>query len=387
MSSRGLSMPDRRLSFILPCAFVAAVAIGIVSLGMIFLIKEDYGAGGVAVGAFAALWAFAYFLGCILLRPLSSRIDAASSAAIMCFASAALLAAQFMAPSLASAFVCFSLYGFATALIWPRVMGWLSSGLEGAALGRASGIYSLTWSSGMAIAPFIAGLLSEQNLRLPIYAGIVLFAACGFFMLAGRKIAPPPERKDGPEPSPRAEDHSTPLRYPAWIGLFCAYLIYSLLTNIFPIYAKDALSMSESGIGLFILVRAAAMAAGFWVLGKLDFWQFKRGYLVLVLASLALLSCLFIFIHAAWLFLIALVVFGVVQSFAYLLSIFYGASGAPDRDKRMSVHEAVLTGGQILGSVAGGAIYQGLSWPAAFIFALAVALPCLIAQALLTRRR
>jgi MFS family permease len=392
MSSRAWSMPDKRLAFILPFAFALAFAIGIVSLGMLFIIKEAYGAGGAAVGGFTALWAAAYFLGCIAFRPLSSRIDAASSAALMAFLSAALLALQFAFPCLASAFVCFGLYGFATALAWPRVMGWLSSGLEGAALGKASGIYSLAWSSGMAIAPFVSGLLAERGLRLPIYVGIAIFAASGLFMLGARKIAPPPAALPS---SPRADvedgaasaDRSTALRYPAWIGLFCAYLLYSVVTNIFPVYAKDELAMSESTIGLFILIRAAAMAAGFWLLGRLAFWQFKRPYLIIVLVAVAALALAFVFLKSAALFAVALVVFGLFQAFAYLLSIFYGASGAPDRDRRMSIHEAVLTAGQILGSVAGGAIYQSFSWSAVFAFVLAACLLCLPAQLSLAKKR
>ena len=56
-------MPDKRLFRIIPCSFLASVAIGIVNLGMLFLIKSDYGAGPAVVGWFTALWAAAYFVG------------------------------------------------------------------------------------------------------------------------------------------------------------------------------------------------------------------------------------------------------------------------------------------------------------------------------------
>jgi MFS family permease len=380
-------MPDRRLLFILPCAFVVSLAIGIVNLGMLFLIKESYGAGPAVVGWFTALWAGAYFLGCIAFRPLSRTLDAATSAALMGTLSAAVLAAQFAAPSLISAFAAYTLYGLACALVWPRLMGWLAAGLEGRSLSRASGSYSLSWSIGMTISPYIAGLLSERDLNLPIYAGIALFAAAAAFMLAARKIAPPPSSSGAPPSGPRPEDHSSPLRYPAWIGLFAVYILYSVFNNIFPLYAKDELAMSESGIGLFLLLRAAAMSAGFWIIGRLVFWQFKIAFLPLVLASSFLLAIAFIFIKAPLSFAFGLVLLGLAQAFAYSLSVFYGASGAPDRDKRMSVHEAVLTAGQIVGSVGGGSAYQAISWPMVFVFVAALVLLCAPAQLALARKR
>jgi len=253
MISRAVLMPDKRLLFILPCAFVVSLAIGIINLGMIFLIKETYGAGPALVGWFTAFWAGAYFLGCVAFRPLSRKLDAATSSALMGMISAAVLAAQFAAPSLASAFAAYTFYGLACALVWPRLMGWLAAGLEGKVLSRASGSYSLSWSVGMTLSPYIAGILSERNLNLPVYAGIALFLAVGVFMLAARKIAPPtgcPRGNPSSQPaSPPAEDHSCSLRYPAWIGLFAIYILYSVFNNIFPLYAKDELAMGESGIG------------------------------------------------------------------------------------------------------------------------------------------
>ena len=382
-------MPDKRLLFILPCGFGISLAIGIVNLGMLFLIKESYGAGPALVGWFTALWAGAYFLGCIAFRPLSRRIDAATSAFLMGLISALVLAAQFLAPSLASAFAASTLYGFACALVWPRIMGWLATGLEGAALSRAYGTYNLSWSGGMTLAPYVAGLLSERDLNLPIYVGIALFFSLGLYMLAGRRIAPAPS---GPAASAspsaiRPQDRSTPLRYPAWIGLFAVYILYSVFNNIFPLYAKDELAMGESGIGLLLLLRAASMSLCFWIIGRLSFWQFKLGFLPAALASSVALALGFIFVKSPLGFVLGLTLLGLAQASAYSLSIFYGASGAPDRDKRMSVHEAVLTAGQIVGSVGGGAAYQSFSWPMVFVLVAGIALVCVPIQLVLVRKR
>ncbi len=391
------SLPDRRLVRIIPCAFAVSLAIGIVNLGMLFLIKVDYGAGPATVGWFTALWAAAYFAGCVAFRPLSRLIDASVSTVVMCLTSAALVACQFLLPSLPMAFAAYTLYGLACALVWPRLMGWLASGLEGQALSRASGSYSLSWSLGMTLAPYVAGALSELGRArglggaLPSYVGAAVFAATGAFMLASSRLAPAP--KPSTEPSPGAApaslslDRSSGLRYPAWIGLFAVYVLYSVLNNIFPLYAKDELAMSESAIGLFLLVRAGAMAAAFWIIGRLRFWQFKPFLLPLSLAVVALLDLCFALAGKPAPILAALVALGVAQAFCYSLSLFYGASGALDRDKMMSVHEAVLTAGQILGSIGGGAAYQGISWPMVFVLGAALTLALMLPQVALSRKR
>jgi MFS family permease len=402
------AMPDKRLFRIIPCSFFVSLAVGIVSLGMLFLIKGDYGAGPAVVGWFTALSAAAYFAGCLAFRPLSHRINASVSIILMCFISAILLAAQFIRPSLAGAFIAYSLHGLASALIWPRIMGWLTSGLESHALSRASGSFSLSWSVGMTLAPFIAGTLSERGgalgygRALPIYVGVALFVATGLFMLASGSMAPAPRPSFVDASRDRAAttfaatavaattvatDHSTLLRYPAWIGLFAAYVLCSVLTNIFPLYAKDELALSESAIGLLLLIRAATMTAGFWIFGRLRFWQFRPIYLPLSLAANVILDIAFVFIRTPSSFVLGLVLVGFVQSFSYSLSIFYGASGAADRDKRMSVHEAVLTIGQILGSVGGGAAFQSISWPIIFVCSAALAFLCIPVQIVFLRKR
>ena len=53
----------------------------------------------------------------------------------------------------------------------------------------------------------------------------------------------------------------------------------------------------------------------------------------------------------------------------------------------MSIHEAVLTVGQVLGSVAGGAVYQVFSWPLVFVFSAAIVLICAPFQIAGVRKR
>lgn len=388
-------MPDKRLAVILPAAFLASLGIGIVNQGMIFLVKEEYGASATMVGAFAALWSAAYLAGCVLLRPLAKRIPAPVSMAAMNIAAAALLAAQFAVPGLGSSFVAFGLYGFSCALFWPRIMGWLARGVEGRALGRSSGAFSFSWSVGGVISPYVSGLLTERSLRLPVYVGACVFLATGAFILASRRIAPTPGSEGvspagspmgGSERSARI-DRSTPLRYPAWIGVFLVYAFVAVFLNIFPLYAKYELGLSESTIGLVLLARSASTAFFFWLFGRMSYWHFKPVLIPLALACALLLDLAFAIVRGPWGIALCLALSGAAMADIYGKSIFYGASGAPDRDKRMTIHEALLSAGQVFGSLAGGAIYQGYSWSAVFVGIGALMAVGVVLQTALIRRR
>jgi len=384
------------MALLIPTAFVGCLAMGIINLAMLFIVKERFHAGPQAVGVFTALSSVAYFLGCIVLKRFSDRIGPRAAMSIMTLGTAFLFSLFLVIPSMALAFVVYFLYGLLTALFWPPMMTWLSAGLEGQALSKATNTFSLSWSSGGAIAPYVAGILCELGLDIPIYVGIAIFAVAGMVMAASGRLVPSPAKAgaggaEAADPETRCTtqdaDHSTPLRFPAWIGAFMIYAVLAVFSNIFPLFAKDELALSESRIGLLLLVRASFAAVGFWALGRFGFWHFRKRYIALGVFLLLLLDLAFVFVHAPAGFAVGLAALGLVQALCYNSSIFYGASGAVDRARRMTTHEALLTAGQILGSIGGGMAYQAYSWRTVFIFLAVLVAGGLAAQLILLGRK
>lgn len=381
------SSQDRRMLVIFPSAFLASLTVSVIGLGMLFFVKGSYGAGPEAVGWLSALNLVAYFAGCLLLKPLSDRMGARASAATMVLGSAGLFGLHLLLPGLLSAFVIYGLYGFLTALLWPPLEYWTAAGLEGPALSRATSAFNLAWSTGGFIAPYIGGLLSERALPLPLYFSMGLFLLIAALLLSTRGVAPTPRTAAPEGRQAAAVDRSTPLRFPAWIGAALIYVLISVFSNIFPLYAKDELGLPPSTIGLALLVRAGCAAFGFWLLGRLDFWQFKRAYLVLPTFLSLLIIVILAFARSLAAFTLCLAAIGLLQALLYTNSIFYGASGAADRGRRMTIHEALLTVGQVLGAVGGGLLYGRLSFRAVFIFVAALFAAGLAAQLCLLKRR
>ncbi|MBU0927113.1 MAG: MFS transporter [Spirochaetes bacterium] len=358
-----------KMAVIVPAAFINSLAIGTMALGILFVVKDLYGAGPAMVGSLGAVWSTSYFIGCIVLRKAANRLRPRTSMFIMLSGSAAILTAFLLAPGLWRAFAAYAAYGFITAFFWPPLMGWLSKGLEGAELNKATSLFSFSWSVGGIFSSYIAGLLSERGKFLPIALSAALFAANAVFVLASRSFVREDETvaHDAGRADEPAVDRSTALRYPAWLGAFLIYAVMGVVLNVFPVFARDELALSESSIGLVLTIRATATAIGFFVLGKVTFWQFKRAALpALSIATAGALIALTLQRGAIG-FAIGFAAIGILQSVMYNNSLFYATSGASDRNKRASVHEALLTFGQVVGSVSGGLLYQAFSMSAVFV--------------------
>lgn len=378
----------------LPAAFVCSLALGLNGLGLIFDLKVRFDLSPEGAGWINALWSATYLASGFLLRPLTRRLAPRISMLIACLSGASLLSSYLAFPSLAHAYFINALMGVAISFYWPPFMGWVSHGLEGQALATMNGRFSVAWSLGGIIAPYVAGLLAESRSWLPTAASAVLLVATALLLVSARRFAPDPvpasksdvlpARSDikGDKDVERAHDRSTGLRYPAWIGVFLVYMMSTVFNGIFPLFAKTDLGMSESKIGFLLLIKAAATSVGFAWFGRRVFWHFKRGLIVVPMLLLLAVDLAFIGARSAFTLGLFLAMLGILHAWAYGNSMFYGASGAPDRQRRMNIHESVLNAGQVLGSLGAGLAYQNLSWEAVFV---AGALPILLGIALQLR--
>ncbi len=377
------------MAIILPSAFVNSLAIGTTSLGILFVVKDMFNAGPALVSSLGALWSAAYFVGCLTLRGLARRLRPRTTMAVMLVSSAALLGAVIAWPSLAMAYACYAAYGFVTSLYWPPLMGWLSRDYEGADLNKATSLFSFSWSVGGVFSPYIAGILSEQGKLLPLALSAGLFALNACFVIATRGIAPEEgsssrEQREGSQPP---IDRSTPLRFPAWLGAFLIYAVMGVVLNVFPVFARDELRLPESSVGLVLTVRAIATAVGFYLLSRLTFWQYRRGVIIALSIGSALALAFLVLQSGGAGFSAGFALIGLLQAAIYNNSLFYGASGALDKDRRATIHEAVLTLGTVIGSVAGGIVYQAFSLSVVFIGLCGLLALGAFAQSLLVYRQ
>ncbi|HSV55861.1 MAG TPA: MFS transporter, partial [Magnetospirillaceae bacterium] len=172
----------RKMAVIGPAAFLNSLAMGSVILGTVFMLREVFHASPGVVGRIGALWSLAYFVSCLSLRKLTSRVVPRNSMIFMSASAAVIFLAFCLFPSLPAAYIAYIAFGVIIALFWPPLMGWLSRGLEGKDLSRATGLFSFSWSTGGIVSPYLAGILSEADKFLPFWLAIGVFSLNAAFL-------------------------------------------------------------------------------------------------------------------------------------------------------------------------------------------------------------
>jgi len=370
---------------LLPAAFLVAVGVGTVALGMIFYVRDIFSATPSQVGYLTALWSLAYILGCLFIRQAFNRVLPRYLLIASTFLMTVFILASVFSSRFFMVYVFYSLWGVAMSLFWPFIMGWLSHGIEGVKLGKVLSNYNFSWSIGTIISPFLAGILSTVASPLPLFAGSALFfLTC--VLIIGATLTIPKIRADrwieaAKKQDLSEKDNSTLLRFPAWIGLFTTYTVVGVILNIFPVYARTDLGISKSLVGLALQQRAIFATVGFIVLGRTSFWHFKPLQMIIGQILLAAMVFLLRFYGMPVPLGLLLALIGMLMSLSYFNSLFHGVSGSVNRAGRMAIHESILSAGLIIGSSVGGILYEGYTMSLVYFFCAGLVLFGAVVQA------
>ena len=359
-------------------AFLTQMGLGCLTLGIIFYAKDTFNPSSATVGWLAATWAITYPMACLGLRPLIRHVSPIWEIIGSMLLLTVLTVAMRLSPTLAGLFACFAAFGVALAFFWPSVMGCLSAGRESRELAGTMIRFNLSWCVAAIISPYVCGWMNERQRGSPLWLAAVFFLASGLLVFAWRRQAPdggrgwhPPVNADSGELMP---DASTPLRFPAWVGLFGTYVGQAVLVAVFPLIGRERYGLTESGVGLLLLIRAFTNAAGFLGLGVLTGWHFRLSPMLAGQAVGIAGFGLMLVARSPLLLGASMALLGFSAAMSYSASIFHGAAGSVRRPRRMAIHEATLSTGLVLGSVLGGALYGAVDYRPVYAMAGAVLL-------------
>jgi len=358
------------------------------NLGIVFFLRERLGASPGLIGWFMGFSVLAYVLGCLLLQPVFERLRPQTSLLLSLSSMTAFLLLLLFLRRLPLAFLASGLFRLAMSFFWSPAMGWLSRGVEGENLSRRQARFNLAWSTGLVTSYVLSGLASQRNSVLPLVISIAVYGGCALALAAA--VAAFPLLRSAPPPAPRLDAQvsgdGTPLRYPAWVGMFASYVVSGMVAAVFPLFAQDALGASRGLIGALVSSRTLAQTLGFLLLGAMSFWQFRSRWIFLSQIYLALVLAAMLFARSVTFFAVLFPLLGLGSAMNYANGLFYGIAGARQRAARMAIHESTLNGGYIFGASATGLLYQRFSMPAVVMFCLATSIGALLTQGLLLAR-
>ena len=248
--------------------------------------------------------------------------------------------------------------GLLTSLYWPPIMGWLSIGHEGRDLNRRLGVYNISWSAGLAVSPFLGGILIQSSLLASLFVAM-MFAVLAFVAIT---LAHPPgvqgvqrNNSNNAQTSLNLTGSFLPgFRWMAGIALATVFTCVGLTKTQLALLFTMELGFSKSHFGAVTAVIWLVNCLVFFAASRTHLWHYK--ILPLILAQLAVLGSMLVIIKSSLIvsFFLAAGLMGFGQAFAYVSHQFYAASQSRKRSGSMAVHEILLSAGQIMGFLAGG---------------------------------
>ena len=274
----------------------------------------------------------------------------------------------------------------ALALFWPPMMGWISTGYEGASLSKRMGIFNISWSLALVVTTLIGGYILKIDTTIAVLVS-ALFLAIAFVFVS---IAPASQGSD--KPSNTADQRQSPETIDPSNAAFCSMSRLGLVTGCLALglfrtqlalFFTENLGFSKSQFGILTALLCFANFAGFYITGRTKNWHHKLSpfigsQLIIAAAMLMILFCT----SPIWLCAAAAFI-GIGQSFVYASHQFYFVSGKVKRSGSMAIHEILISMGYAGGSIAGGYLAEYFSryWP--YWFGFGAVMIALAVQALI----
>lgn len=380
MNRAGAGVVDGTIVRLLLASFVVALATTGFIFAVPFYVLEKIKRAD-AVGLVVATWTMGYIVSCLLSQQFARRVSprvlvSGSTAGVGLFMLLFRFTADVPQMCLAAAG-----YGLSLGFFWAPLMGWLSGEAEGVSLSRRLGLFNISWSAAVVIAPLITSHLVKQSIELPFVAtmGVMvvgcLVAATTRHASGGPRTFPVemPAEPDEPPGAARqmasAEEEPAVLqpvkmryiRYLGWFGAMVAYMAIAVFRFQMPHLTK-AIGMDEVTFGWVTMSLSLAITVGFFVLARWTGWHGKARWIFLPQIVLAGVAVLMARSTTAWTLMPLMLAAGFCAAFLYANSVFYGSLGAPPavRTRRMATHEVCLNIGVIVGSYFGNLLSEHL---------------------------
>jgi len=292
------------------------------------------------------------------------------------------------------------------ALFWPALQAEIGGLASGRVLGRRVGVFNITWSVGVALAPALAGWAYAVNPVLPFRiatgAGLLIVALLAVYARFGRaeESALDPERagpSDGNGASrgpaaPVAAAAAVTFVWLAWIANFVGYANLDVAHTLFQQLGR-AEHLADPLTGRLIAVLGTARTATFVVLFLSHGWVHRRWVLFMgpaaMLAGGGLLSLPLGGAAGSAALPAGMALVGIGAGVAYATSLFYSVEASRHHRVTTGHHEGIRAAGGVAGLLLAGQVAPWLTQVhprSPFYACAALTAVCLLAQIVIASR-
>ena len=379
-----LSPPVRMclLGFILDLAVMIAITV------VPFYVYRQLGGDARMSGHFGALQAVVYMVTCLV----TSRYVSRSRNGLNWVRFGLVWFACLFTPVVffRDAAVCVALGVVAwagLAVIWPALYSWFGADPDAERRQKHLGWFNLSWSSGFAAGPLVAGPLYEYDYRLPF---AVLAVLCAVSL--GLALSMPHEqthfgrRREEEEASEEETGHrrdAVRFLHAAWVAVILANWMVGVVRSVYPKRVEDL--VQAGGLGLFTgdgaswpfsappatvfswvsFACSAGTAALFFYLGRTKRWRYRASWLIVPQLAAAAGFMAMGVTHSLVVMLLGSLLTGMNLGVAFFAAVYYCVADPAHKHRRAAINEAAVGFGGMLGSFLFGTLsgWYGLVFP------------------------
>jgi MFS family permease len=243
---------------------------------------------------------------------------------------------------------------------------------------QASGTAMAGFLLGAVLGPAFGGPLAEISLRLPFFVYTVTLTFAGTVGLVALRRA---ELRAAERPVEASEPMAvrTAFAQPAYraavaTNFLNGWTTFGLRTSLIPVFVVEGLALGASWIGFGLVVSALVQTAMQVPAGRLSDRRGRKPFLMLGVSLGLACMLLLVITDAAWLYLLAMALFGASSAFigtssaAVVGDVIEGRGGRP-----VAAYQMASDAGTFIGPMAAGWLADASGYPTAFAITAAVA--------------
>jgi Major Facilitator Superfamily len=336
----------------LAIAFLASISTGVIDNGLFFIAKEEYGFGRISNSLLALMIGVFYIPSALAIGPvlrwLSCRFEAVTprrALIVLMVLMGGLCALPALVRTQATVWIFMALYIPLMGAMWPMIEGYLSGGLRGRELRRATGKFNLLWASAVMASAWMMAPLLHMGRPLAALLGLgVVHLLCIWPAMA---LPDEPIKSAPDEHEPHPPSYVGLLKCFRWL-LLLSYVLMATLTPMMP-WRLDRLELSIGWQMPMLSIWMLSRVAMFWLLQHWGGWHGRWRTPIWSGAALGLGFAGVLLTGSQMGMVLGLALFGIGAGTAYAAGLYYAMEVGDGEVDAGGKHEAVIGAGFTIG--------------------------------------